>query len=190
MRQTPSKISNNGGAVGAFDPVVTGAVRALALKERETPEFRQHLADLEEAFPNVDPGVTPLGSRVLVQLRSAKKSKKITRDDGSEAVLHFTDYSQEVERDVQQVARLIALGPLAFRDKKTLEPWPECTVDGKFVPWASPGDYIKVPKYGGDKHYMPIPGRHADDRAVFVVINEHEIISKITCNPLHIIAYL
>lgn len=164
--------------------------RAIPIRSTETDEFKAHLADLDEAFPKLDPGIEPLGGRVLVQLRSAKKSKKIKRHDGTEVDFHYTDYSQEVERDVQQVARLISIGPLAFRDKKTLEPWPECGTNEDFKPWASPGDYIKVPKYGGDKHYMPIPGRGKDDRAVFVVINEHEIISKITCNPLHIIAYL
>lgn len=167
------------GALRAIEDLDRGAV---SLDARKSPEFAQHMKDLDEAFPVVDPGVQPLGGRVLVQLRTAKKV--------SDGGIILTDYSQEVERDVQQVARLIAIGPLAFRDKKTLEPWPECMVDGKFVPWASVGDYVKVPKYGGDKHYMPIPGRPKEDRAAFVVLNEHEIISKITCNPLHIIAYL
>ncbi len=191
MRQTASLVDPQGrGLDGGAIPRGIMAGPAMRLTATDSAEFKQHLADLDEAFPIVDPGVLPLGGRVLVQLRSAKKTKKIQRDDGTEATFHYTDYSQEVERDVQQVARLIAFGPLAFKDKKTLEPWPECEVDGEFRPWAAVGDYVKVPKFGGDKHYMPIPGRDKDDRAAFVVINDHEIISKITCNPLHIIAYL
>ena len=165
------------------------AAGAMAVAPQGTPEFDQHLADLDEAFPVVDPGVRPLGGRVLVQLRSAKKGKRVKRDDGTTTTLLYPSYSQEVENDVQQIARVIDFGPLAFKDKKTLEPWPECMVDGEFRPWVQKGDYVRIPKFGGDKHFMPIPGRDTD-KAVFAVINEHEIISVITCNPLSIIAYL
>lgn len=186
----PTSSGLDGGPIPRGMFARSAGAAAVALSDAKSEAFKQHLSDLEEAFPLVDPGVVPLGGRVLVQLRSARKSKRITRHDGTEATLHYADYSQEVERDVQQVARLIAIGPLAFRDKKTLEPWPECVDEaGKFRPWAAPGDYVKVPRYGGDKHFMPIPGRETD-KAVFAVINEHEIISKITCNPLSIIAYL
>ena len=32
------------------------------------------MSALEEAFPSVEPGLIPFGSRVLVQIRSAKKT--------------------------------------------------------------------------------------------------------------------
>lgn len=151
---------------------------------------KRYLEEIEAAFPSVHPGVAPLYGRVLVQLRTAQKSKEIKRADGTIARLHYTDYSQEVEKDVQQVGRVISWGPLAFRVKQTMEPWPECVVDGKFVPPVQLGDYVRVPKFGGDRHYVPIPGAPKDHKAVFVAFNDLELISKITCNPLSIIMYL
>ena len=41
-------------------------------------------ADLEDAFPLVDPGAIPLGARVLVQLRKAKKSYATMADNNSQ----------------------------------------------------------------------------------------------------------
>lgn len=153
-------------------------------------DHKRYLAEIEAAFPTVDPGVEPLYGRVLVQLRTAQKSKIITRADGSKAELHYTDYSQEVEKDVQQVGRVISWGPLAFKVKQTMEPWPECVVNGEFVPPVKIGDYVRVPKFGGDRHYVPVPNGPKDHKAVFVAFNDLELISKITCNPLSIIMYL
>ena len=39
-----------------------------------------------EAFPVVDPGVEPYGSRVLVQIRTPKKKSKRSEDEEQDAI--------------------------------------------------------------------------------------------------------
>ena len=126
------------------------------------------------AFPDVDPGAAPLGAKILVQIRTPK-----TRTAGG--ILLNTE-SQEVEKWNTQVGKVIAVGPLAFRDRKTMEHWPE----GQ---WIQPGDFVRVPKYGADRWAVDIPGRKGDE-ALFIIINDLELIGKVTGDPLTMKAYV
>jgi co-chaperonin GroES (HSP10) len=130
-------------------------------------------ADLQDAFPVVDPGAIPLGARVLVQLRKAKK-----RMTSSGIIL--PEETRDTERAQNPVAKVIALGPLAFKKRDTMEPW----VEGI---WCEVGDYLRVPKWTGDRWLVP----HNDDENVeFMVLNDHEVIAKITGNPLYVRAFV
>ena len=120
---------------------------------------------LEEAFPELDAGVAPLGNRILVQIRSPK-----LKTTGG---IILTDESQDYQKWNEMTAKIIALGPLAFRKRDTLEMLPE----GQ---WCGPGDFVRVPKYGGDRWERTVEGI----QGLFVIFNDHEIISKVTCNPL------
>ena len=134
-------------------------------------------ADLEEAFPLVDPGAIPLGARVLVQLRKAKK-----RMTNSGIIL--PEETRDTERAQNPVAKVIALGPLAFKKRDTMESWVEGT-------WCEVGDFIRVPKWGGDRWEVPVPDAHSDDDpALFMVLNDHEVIAKLTGDPLAMKAFL
>jgi hypothetical protein len=64
---------------------------------------------LDQAFPEADAGLVPFGSRVLVQKRSPRE---VTR--GGIVVPHET---QETEFWNTQVAKVIALGPAAFKNR-------------------------------------------------------------------------
>ena len=75
-------------------------------------------ADLEDAFPLVDPGAIPLGARVLVQLRKAKKRM-------TQSGIILPEETRDTERAQNPVAKVIALGPLAFKKRDTMEPWVE-----------------------------------------------------------------
>jgi len=119
---------------------------------------------LGEAFPNVEPGVTPLGGRVLVQLRT-------TRQKTSSGLI-LAQETREFNNQSCQLAKVISLGPIAYKGRGNGQPWPEGT-------WANPGDFVRVPKYGGDKFERSIPG--TDDKACFAVYMDHEIISQV--NP-------
>ncbi len=134
---------------------------------------------LAEAFPSADPGVTPLGSRVLVQVRMPADKKTITRNDGTTVDLHFSDGTQDAEKWNTQVALVIACGPVAFKNRSTLEPWKEGD-------WCEPGDFVRVGKYGGDRFEVPL----GDKRALFVIFNDLDLIAKVTGDPLKIIAYV
>jgi co-chaperonin GroES (HSP10) len=134
-------------------------------------------ADLRDAFPAVDPGAIPLGARVLVQLRRTKKTV-------TSAGIILVSETKETEKWQNMVAKVIALGPLAFKKRDTMEPWVEGT-------WCEVGDYIRVPKWGGDRWEVPVPGAQTeDDPALFMVLNDHEVIAKLTGNPLAMKAFL
>lgn len=132
---------------------------------------------LQEAFPDVDPGMIPLGSRVLVQLRQAKE-----RTRGG---IILSDESKASEKWNTQVAIVRALGPVAFRSRKDLETWPE----GE---WVKEGDFVRVPKYNGDRFEVPFgePNSTAVQLALFVIFNDLEIIGKVTGDPLDVIAFV
>ncbi len=140
-------------------------------------QFEQTLV---EAFPEVDPGVRPFGSRVLVQVRTAKTKTK----GGIELI---TETKEAIQYNTQ-VALVRAVGPLAFKNRTTMQPWPEGA-------WCQPGDYVRVPKYGGDRWERPIDpkGRtlsSEDEVALFVMFQDLDITGSITIDPREILAFV
>ena len=133
-------------------------------------------AELAWAFPSVDPGAKPLGGRILVQLRRTKK-----KTSGSGIIL--VEETKETEKWQNMVALVIYVGPLAFKHRDTMQSWPEGS-------WCEPGDFIRVPKWGGDRWEVPVPDQDDEDPALFAVFNDHEMIAKVTGNPLNMRAYL
>jgi co-chaperonin GroES (HSP10) len=129
---------------------------------------------MEWAFPEVDVGVEPLGSRVLVQLRRVKKT--------TESGIILANDSREHEKHNTQIAKIIMLGPLAFKKRDTMEPWPEGV-------WAEVGDFVRVPKYGGDRFEVKIPDE-PEEPALFMLLNDHELIAKITGDPMQFWEYI
>lgn len=126
---------------------------------------------LAEAFPAVDAGVQPFGSRVLVQIRTPKKKV------GSILLVQDT---KDTEKWNTQVAKVIAVGSLAYKNRNTQELWPE----GQ---WCQPGDFVRVPKYGGDRWEVPL---NKDENAMFVIFNDLDVIGKVTGDPLAIKAFI
>lgn len=114
---------------------------------------------LSDIFPDVDPGAKPLGHRVLVQMRGVR-----TRTRGG-IILEIS--ATQTEKDTQQVARICRLGPVAFKNRSTLAEWPEGA-------WVNPGDYVRVPRYGGDSWKV----KTADGQDVeFRMFDDHQIIA-------------
>ena len=89
------------------------------------------------AFPNVKAPYQPLGCTVLVLLRQPPMGR------AGGAIL-LSGEMRRTERDNTQVAKVVAVGPLAFRSRDTGELWPEGA-------WCAVGDYVRVPKYQGDR---------------------------------------
>lgn len=133
-------------------------------------------AELAWAFPSVDPGAKPLGARILVQLRRTKKKT-------TSAGIILVEETKETEKWNNMVAKVIAIGPLAFKKRDTMEPWPEGS-------WCEVGDYLRVPKWGGDRWEVPVEGEPDEDQALFMVLNDHEVIAKVTGNPLAMRAFI
>lgn len=134
-------------------------------------------ADIAWAFPSVEPGAKPLGGRILVQLRRTKK-----KTTGSGIIL--VEETKEAEKWNNMVAKVIAIGPLAFKNRDTMQSWPEGS-------WVVAGDYIRVPKWGGDRWEVKVPEEDAlEDAALFMILNDHEIIAKVTCSPLEMRSFI
>jgi len=81
---------------------------------------------------------------------------------------------------------VVALGPTAFKNRDTLESWPEGA-------WCQVGDFVRIPKYGADRWFVPIPGKRSidqEDFALFVLIKDLEIGGQVVCDPLSVIAFI
>lgn len=140
-----------------------------------------------DAFPVVDAGHIPLGSLLLVQVRQPK-----LRTAGG--IILDTEL-RKTEQHNTQVAKVIAIGPLAFKNRNTSDPWPEGA-------WAKPGDYVRIPKYQGDRFVVPyarsdydinIAGDRVEtkveDSAEFVLIKDLSLLASIP-DPLTVRAFL
>lgn len=132
------------------------------------------MSELEWAFPNIEPGNRPLGGRVLVQLRRVKKTT------ASGIILH--QETRDHEKYNTQIAKIVALGPLAYRNRDTMALWPEGV-------WANVGDYVRVPKYGGDRFEVPVPNE-PEEPVIFMLVNDVEISSAIVGDPLSFGEYI
>ena len=130
-------------------------------------------SETEDAFPNIDFGIKPTGSRVLVQIRRPKT--KI----GS---IHLAQYSKDAEMDNTQVAKVVGVGPMAFRNRNTMELWPEGA-------WFKEGDFVFVPKYAGSRWRRDVPGEPGE-KVEFVIFNDLDIVGIVTTDPLSVQAYL
>lgn len=127
---------------------------------------------LDDAFPACEPGVAPFGSRVLVQIRSPKRKTAggiILMDDARETEIYNT-----------QVAKVLAVGSLAFKNRNTMESWPEGS-------WCEAGDFVRVPRYGGDRWTVTAANGEA---AILVIFNDLDLVGKITGDPLAMKAFL
>lgn len=142
---------------------------------------------LEEAFPKVDPGVAPFGSLVLVQIRQPKRQTR------GGIILTAEDRATEFYNT--QIAMVRAIGPVAFHNRNDMTPWPEKA-------WCQVGDFVRVPKYQGDRFSVPFSGtarvpwngifRTEDfsDEAVFVLFKDLSLLGKYTADPLAVKAYV
>lgn len=128
---------------------------------------------LGEAFPVVDPGVKPLGARILLQIKTVKKT--------TASGIVLVDETKETEKWNTQVAKVVEVGPLAFKNRETGQFW----VEGA---WVKEGEFVRVPRWGGDRWTVPVTGQ--EEPAYFVIFNDHEIIGKITGDPLAMSTYI
>lgn len=128
------------------------------MKKDDEPDLRSEL----ECFPIIDPGVEVVGDRVLVQLRREKTTSK--------GGIILVDETKQTLRFNETVAKVIQIGPLAYKNLEDLTPW----IEG---PWCQVGDLVRTIKYGGDRFVV-----NPDDEGapvVFITLQAREIISKI-----------
>lgn len=129
---------------------------------------------IDEAFPDVDFGIAPTGSRILVQIRRPK-----TKTAGG---ILLSNYTQDAEQDNTQVAKVLAVGPLAYHNRDTMKPWPEGA-------WCKEGDFVFVPRYAGGRWKVDLPGKK-DEKVEMVIFNDLDIIGRVTGDPLAVKAHI
>ena len=128
------------------------------LKGKEDPDTRSE----EECFPIIDTGIEVAGDRVLVQLRREKSTSK--------GGIILVDETKQTLRFNETVAKVIQIGPLAYKSPEDLTPWPEGN-------WCNVGDLVRTIKYGGDRFVV-----QPDDEGspvVFITLQAREVISRI-----------
>ena len=128
------------------------------LKGNEEPDTRTE----EECFPAIDTGIDVAGDRVLVQLRREKTTSK--------GGIILVDETRQTLRFNETVAKVIQIGPLAYKSPEDLTPWPEGN-------WCNVGDLVRTIKYGGDRFVV-----QPDDEGspvVFITLQAREVISRI-----------
>ena len=131
--------------------------------------------ELAWAFPDVNPGMAPLGGRIIVQLRRIKKRK---------GRIVLVEETKESEKWNNMIGKVVAIGPLAYRNRDTMQLWPEGS-------WAQVGDYVRIPKWGGDRWEIKSPtDDENEDPVLFMTLNDHEVIAQVTSNPLSFKAYV
>ena len=131
---------------------------AFDIVTKDEPDLRSEL----ECFPKIDPGIDVAGDRVLVQLRR----EKVTSKGG----IILVDETRQTIKFNETVAKVIQVGPLAYKDPFTLEPWPEGA-------WCKAGDLVRTIKYGGDRFVVDAGDEGAP--VVFITLQAREIISRI-----------
>ena len=85
----------------------------IDIKQKEEPDLRTE----EECFPFVDHGIEVAGDRVLVQLRRSKTTSK--------GGIILVDETQQTIKFNETVAKVIQVGPLAYRNLDDLSYWIE-----------------------------------------------------------------
>lgn len=130
----------------------------IDFNKQDEPDLRSEA----ECFPDVDPGVEILGDRVLVQLRREKTTSK--------GGIILVDETKQTLRFNETVAKVRAIGPLAYKNPDDLTAWPE-------GPWCKIGDLVRTIKYGGDRYVVQPDDGGAG--VVFITLMAREVISKI-----------
>jgi opacity protein-like surface antigen len=70
------------------------------------------------------------------------------RTDGGLIIVQDT---RDFNKANTQLGKIVHLGPLSYRNRDTGELWKEGV-------WARPGDFVRIPKWGGDRFERKIPG--------------------------------
>lgn len=118
---------------------------------------------VDAMFPPIDIGFRPFGHRVVVQIRRVVAKTK------SGIILSSGAKDEEIYNG--QVAKVVAIGPLAFKKRTTGEEWPEGV-------WAAVGDFVKVPRWGGDRWTVDL--EDGDEPVMLAILSDADLIGAYT----------
>ena len=186
MNMRAAEIADQAEAHFASSPTKLFIPRAANAIDTGQNNVVNDYVSLEEAFPVVEPGHKPLGNLLLLQIRQPKMKTR--------GGIYIDTETRKTEQNNTQVARVIAIGPLAFRSRDTAEPWPEGA-------WCKIGDFVRIPKYAGERFVVPFQTTDAKfvngqwveepamDNAEFVFVKDLSLTALVD-DPLNVRAYL
>lgn len=128
------------------------------------------------AFPEAMPPYLPMGTKIIVQLRTPGDYKTLANGQK----IFFADESKDLEKFNVQTGLVRLLGPLAYRNRLNGEPFPEGA-------WVKEGDFVRVPKYGGERVAVALEDKR---EAVFLTVNDTDVLGYVYSDPLAIKALL
>jgi co-chaperonin GroES (HSP10) len=128
--------------------------------------------ELDQLFPKIDPQFKPYGARVLVQLR------RVVNESKGGIILSVE--TKRTEAWNLQVGKIIDMGDSAFKNRATGEPWPEGA-------WAKIGDYVRVPRHGGDRIIIP---DDKGEKIVVLILSDYDLLGKYTGDPRKVTAFI
>lgn len=120
---------------------------------------------IKQHFPQVEPGATPAGAKILVQLRTVKEK--------TAGGIVLVEETKEFNNGNTQIGRVVAVGGIAFRDRSTGQEWKEGA-------WAAVGDLVILPRWGGFRFEIPISG--TQDKAIFAIFDDTSVQMTVQSN--------
>lgn len=106
-------------------------------------------------FPDIDPGIKPVGNQILIM-------GMFIPPKSTGGIILSDDFKLSESYDIA-LGKIVAFGPLAFRNKQTLENWNEGN-------WAEIGDIIYLPRTG-----YRLSKKVAENTYSFVLINDADV---------------
>lgn len=128
---------------------------------------------MDQAFPTIDPMIEPLGNQVLVQMRMPKLK--------SAGGIVLTAESQDFDSSMVRVARVLAMGPIAYKNRDSFKDWPEGA-------WVKVGDFVRVPSYAGVDAWRIFLTEN--DSVQFAMFNDYDMKGRIKGDPLQVVDYV
>lgn len=164
----------------------------VAASPLTSPNFTEFsYRSMEEAFPNVNPGLEPCGYMGIFQIRHPK-----TKTKGG---IILAGEDRKTEHYNTQVAKVIALGPWCFQSlKETPDGTRDVLVSWPGGAWFRVGSYVRVPRYGGDRFAVSFQRDETaeqgekvtvKDQVIFAIFKVKDILG-IAADPLAGMAYL
>lgn len=129
---------------------------------------------VDEVFPKIDPQFRPFGAKILVQVRRVMRM--------SRGGIALVSESTTTEAWNMQVGKIIAMGPVAFKNRRDNSDWPE----GK---WAEVGDFVRFPRHLGDRLHVEMDDDKGDP-VVILIMDDHSLLGAYTGNPMRVRTFI
>ena len=143
------------------------APAAISVSTAVKATGRTYGEELQHSFPDVAPPYVPLGTRILVQLRTPGTVKTL----GNGKKFFLPDETVDYEKMTVQTALVRSLGPAAFRNRATMQNWPEGD-------WCVPGEFVRIPRYGGDRVAVALNDEQKRE-VIFMTLEDRDVIGLI-----------